>query len=35
MIPKELGVCFPFFDGRPLFLNIIPATMDYDEAIAT
>ena len=33
MIPKELGVCFPFFDGRPLFLNIIPATIDYDDAV--
>ena len=34
-IPKEIGVCFPFFDGRPLFLNIIPATIEYDEAIAS
>ena len=33
-LPKELGVCFPFFDGRPLLLNVIPATIDYDEAIA-
>ena len=35
IIPKEVGVCFPFFDGRPLLLNIIPATIDYDEAVAT
>lgn len=35
IIPKELGVCFPFFDGRPLFLNVIPATLEYDEAVAT
>ena len=34
IIPKEYGVCFPFFDGRPLLLNIIPATIDYDAAIA-
>jgi hypothetical protein len=34
MIPKEYGVCFPFFDGRPLFLNIIPATIEYDDAVA-
>lgn len=34
-IPKELGLCFPFFDGRPLFLNVIPATILYDEAVAT
>jgi hypothetical protein len=35
IIPKEIGVCFPFFDGRPLFLNVIPATLEYDEAVAT
>ena len=35
IIPKEIGVCFPFFDGRPLFLNVIPATIEYDEAVAT
>lgn len=34
IIPKELGVCFPFFDGRPILLNIIPATIEYDEAVA-
>lgn len=33
-IPGEIGVCFPFFDdGRPLFLNVIPATMQYDDAV--
>lgn len=35
IIPKEIGVCFPFFDGRPLFLNVIPATIEYDEAVAS
>ena len=35
IIPKEIGVCFPFFDGRPLFLNVIPATIEYDDAVAT
>lgn len=35
IIPKEIGVCFPFFDGRPLLLNVIPATLEYDEAVAT
>ena len=35
IIPKEIGVCFPFFDGRPIFLNIIPHTIEYDEAVAT
>ena len=34
IIPREYGVCFPFFDGRPLFLNVIPATIEYDEAVA-
>ena len=34
VLPKEIGVCFPFFDGRPLFLNIIPATIEYDDAVA-
>ena len=33
LIPKELGVCLPFFDGRPLFLSVIPSTIDYDEAV--
>lgn len=35
MIPSDIGICFPFFDGRPMFLSIIPATIDYDEAITT
>lgn len=34
LIPKEYGVCFPFFDGRPLLLNVIPATIEYDDAVA-
>jgi hypothetical protein len=33
IIPSEIGVCFPFFGGRPLFLNVIPATIQYDEAV--
>ena len=33
MVPTEIGVCFPFFDGRPFFLNVIPATIQYDEAV--
>ena len=32
-LSKDVGVCFPFFDGRPLFLNVIPATIQYDEAV--
>ena len=34
ILPSDIGVCFPFFDGRPLFLSVIPATIQYDEAIA-
>ena len=34
-IPSDVGVCFPLFDGRPLFLNIIPSTIQYDEAVDT
>ncbi len=31
-IPAELGVCLPFLDGFPMFLNIIPAAIEYDQA---
>lgn len=30
-IPVDVGVCFPFFDGRPLFLSVIPASISYKE----
>lgn len=30
-----VGVCFPLLDGVPPFLNMIPASIDYDEAIKT
>lgn len=33
-IPAEDGVCFPFLDGRPPLLNIIPAALEYDKAVA-
>jgi len=33
-IPTDIGFCFPFSDdGRPLFLDLIPATIDYDQAV--
>lgn len=33
-IPTDVGFCFPFSDdGRPLFLDLIPATIDYDQAV--
>ena len=31
-VPAELGVCLPFLDGNPAFLNIIPAAIEYDQA---
>lgn len=34
IIPSDIGICFPFFEGHPILLNIIPATIEYDEAIA-
>lgn len=33
LVPSDIGICFPFFDGRPLFLSVIPKTLEYDEAI--
>ena len=35
LIPSEIGICFPFYDGKPFFLNTIPASIDYDEAVET
>ena len=33
-LPAEIGVCFSFSDdGIPLFLTIIPATIQYDDAV--
>lgn len=35
-IPTSIGFCFSFSDdNRPLFLDVIPATIDYDEAVDT
>ena len=31
LIPASMGVCFPFFDGRPALLNVIRAALLYDE----
>lgn len=35
VLPSDIGICFPMLDGRPFFLSIIPATIQYDEAVAT
>lgn len=36
ILPAEIGVCFQLTeDGRPFFLNVIPATIQYDDAVDT
>lgn len=34
-VPVGMGICFGMFDARPLFLNVIPATIQYDDAVDT
>lgn len=34
-IPAEIGVCIPFLDGVPSFLNVIPAVMKYEQSLET
>lgn len=33
LVPPDIGVCFSFFDGSPLFLSVIPKTLEYDAAV--
>lgn len=34
LLPAEMGIHFSFFgDGRPFFLNVIPASIQYDDAV--
>lgn len=33
LIPSDIGICFLFSDGEPPFLNVIPATLQYDETL--
>ena len=35
IIPSDISICFPLLSGRPPFLSVIPATIDYDEAVVT
>lgn len=35
VVPSTIGICFILFDGHPLFLNVIPATIQYDDAVDT
>lgn len=33
-LPTDISICFPYLDnGRPFFLNILPATIDYDDVV--
>lgn len=33
-IPVDMGIYFDLFEPRPLFLQIIPATLEYDDTVA-
>ena len=35
VLPADIGICFPFFDGRPLFLSVILRSLEYDQAVET
>ena len=35
IVPSEISICFPLLGGRPPFLSVIPATIEYDDAVAT
>lgn len=34
IIPPEFGICFSFIDGKPPLLNILPASLDYEQEVA-
>ena len=35
IIPSDIAICFQLLGGRPPFLSVIPASIDYDEAVVT
>ena len=35
IIPSDMGICFPMFDGRPFFINVIPSIIKYGETVET
>lgn len=35
IIPGNMGICFPMFDQRPFFLNVIPSIIKYGESVET
>ena len=34
-LPSDITICLSFLDGNPLFLDIIPAAINYEEAVET
>lgn len=35
IVPSDIAICFPLLGGIPPFLSVIPASIDYDEAVIT
>lgn len=35
IIPSDIGICFPLFDGRPFFINVIPSIIKYGDVVET
>lgn len=33
LVPTDIGICIPFFDGRPPFINILPSIMQYEDTV--
>ena len=34
-LPTDIAFCFPVFDGRPYFVNVIPSIIQYGESVET
>lgn len=35
VIPSDIGICFPMFDGCPFFIHVIPSIIKYGETVET
>ena len=35
VIPSDIGICFPMFDGSPFFISVIPSIIQYGESVET
>ena len=35
LVPSDIAICFPILGGNPPFLSVIPASIDYDQAVLT